>query len=94
MNLHLKKKIWPIRIQVLILTQYTKLKLICNLIHKPNSASDMMHMEENKIVINSIDGASGDNMTIKVTKRNPHIKDHQNVLEARNLDGVFSKQED
>ena len=38
--------------------------------------------------------AIGDNMTIEVTKENPHMKDHQNVLEARNLDGVFSKQED
>ena len=35
-----------------------------------------------------------DNMTVEVTKENPHMKDHQNVLEARNLDGVFSKQED
>ena len=38
--------------------------------------------------------AIGDNMTIEVTKENPHMKDHHNVLEARNLDGVFSKQED
>ena len=54
----------------------------------------MMYMEENKNVIISIDGASGDNMTVKVTKKNPRIEDHQNVLEAINLDGVFSKQED
>ena len=36
----------------------------------------MMHVEENKNVINSIDGASGDNMSVKVTKKNPHIEDH------------------
>ena len=54
----------------------------------------MMHVEENKNVINSIDVASGDNMTVKVTKMNPRIEDHLNVLEAINLDGVFSKQED
>ena len=53
-----------------------------------------MHVEENKIVINSVNGASSDNMTVEVTKENPHIKDRQNVLEARNLDEVFSKQED
>ena len=35
-----------------------------------------------------------DNMTVEVTKENPHMKDHHNVLEAKNLDGVFSKQED
>ena len=49
---------------------------------------------ENKIVIDSVDRASGENMTVEVTKENIHIEDHQNVLEARNLDGVFSKQED
>ena len=54
----------------------------------------MMHVEENKIVINSVNGASGDNMAVEVTKENPHMKDHQNVLEARNLGGAFSKQED
>ena len=54
----------------------------------------MMHVEENKIVINSIDGAYGDNITVDVTKENPHIEDHHNVLEVRNLDGAFSRQED
>ncbi|KAL4600282.1 hypothetical protein ACB092_11G187500 [Castanea dentata] len=49
----------------------------------------MMHVEENKIVINFIDGASSVNMTVKVTKKNPHIEDHRNVLEARNLDMEF-----
>ena len=38
--------------------------------------------------------ATCDNMTVEVTKENPHMKDHHNVLEAKNLDGVFSKQED
>ena len=38
--------------------------------------------------------ATCDNMTVEVTKENPHMKDHQKVLEPRNLDGVFSKQED
>ena len=36
----------------------------------------MMYMGENKNVIISIDGASGDNMTVKVTKKNPRIEDH------------------
>ena len=29
-------------------------------------------------------------MTLEVTKENPHIVDHQNVLEARILDGILS----
>ena len=33
-------------------------------------------------------------MTLEVTKENPHIVDHQNVLEARILDGIFINQED
>ena len=28
----------------------------------------MMHVEENKIVIDSVDRASGDNITVEVTK--------------------------
>ena len=33
-----------------------------------NGAPDMMHVEENKIVIDSVNRASGDNITVEVTK--------------------------
>ncbi|XP_062148179.1 cell division cycle 5-like protein [Alnus glutinosa] len=59
----------------------------------PNGVSEIV-VEENKMVIESVDGAAGDDITAEVAKVNPDFEDQQNVVEVTSLDGVFRKEED
>lgn len=59
----------------------------------PNGVPEIV-VEENKMVIESVDGAAGDDITAEVAKVNPDFEDQQNVVEATSLDGVFRKEED
>jgi hypothetical protein len=59
----------------------------------PNGVSEIV-VEENKMVIEWVDGAAGDDITAEVAKVNPDFEDQQNVVEVTSLDGVFRKEED
>ena len=61
----------------------------------PNGVPEIVVGEENKTVIESVDGAAGaTDITPEVTKVNPDFEDQQNVVEAINLDCVVNKEED
>lgn len=61
----------------------------------PNGVPEIVVGEENKTVIESVDGAAAAaDITPEVTKVNPNFEDQQNVVEATNRDCLVNKEED